>query len=111
LTASAVNRSSDTITETSYQITVQPGGEQFNCGAQQSILLGAHAANVLISYSCRSGQCGSCLGRLLAGKVSYPRGQPAALSREQQEEGYALFCSAYAVSDLTIELIQPEFPS
>jgi CDP-4-dehydro-6-deoxyglucose reductase len=111
LTASAANRSSDTITEPGFQITVQPGGEQFTCGAGQSILRCAHAANVLISYSCRSGQCGSCLGRLLAGEVSYPHGQPAALSREQQEQGYALFCSAYAVSDLTIELVQPEFPS
>jgi CDP-4-dehydro-6-deoxyglucose reductase, E3 len=72
--------------------------------------VGAHAANILISYSCRSGQCGSCLGRLIAGKVSYPHRQPDALSRAQREQGYALFCSAYAVSDLIIELVQPEFP-
>ena len=72
--------------------------------------MGAHAANILVSYSCRSGKCGSCLGRLIAGEVSYPRGQPAALSLEQGEQGYALFCSAYALSDLIIELVQPEFP-
>ena len=72
--------------------------------------MGAHAANILISYSCRSGQCGSCLGRLIAGEVRYPRGQPDALSLEQCEQGYVLFCSAYAVSDLTIELLQPVFP-
>jgi len=72
--------------------------------------VGAHAANILISYSCRSGQCGSCLGRLIAGEVSYPDGQPDALSQAQREQGYALFCSAYAVSDLIIELVQPEFP-
>ena len=99
------------ITESSFQITVLPGAEQFVCGARQSILVGAHAANILISYSCRSGQCGSCLGRLIAGEVSYPGGQPDALSIEQFAQGYALFCSAYATSDLTIELIQPEFPS
>ena len=109
-TASAVNRSPETILDTTYQITVLPGGEQFDCGAEQSILVGAHAANILISYSCRSGQCGSCLGRLIAGEVSYPRGQPDALSLEQGEQGYALFCSAYALSDLIIELVQPEFP-
>lgn len=89
---------------------MQPGGEQFDCRAGQSILSGAHAANILISYSCRSGQCGSCLGRLIAGEVSYPAGQPDALSTEQREQGYALFCSAYALSDMTIELIQPVFP-
>ena len=87
-----------------------PDGEQFDCAAGQSILSCAHAADVLISYSCRGGQCGSCLGRILAGEVNYPRGQPDALSTEQRDGGYVLFCSAYAVSNLTLELIQPEFP-
>lgn len=99
-----------TIIEPVYKVTVLPDGEQFDCAAGQPILTGAHAADVLISYSCRSGQCGSCLGRLLAGEVTYPRGQPDALSTQQRDAGYALFCSAYAVSNLTIELIQPEFP-
>ena len=97
------------IIEPVYKITVLPDGEQFDCAAGQPILTGAHAADVLISYSCRSGQCGSCLGKLLAGEVIYPRGQPDALSTQQRDAGYALFCSAYAVSNLTIELIQPEF--
>jgi CDP-4-dehydro-6-deoxyglucose reductase len=88
---------------------VQPGDESFACAADQSVLNAAHAANILISYSCRSGRCGSCLGRLLAGEITYPRGRPEALSAAQNEAGYALFCSAYALSDLTIELLQPEF--
>jgi CDP-4-dehydro-6-deoxyglucose reductase len=88
---------------------VLPGVEQFDCTAQQSVLSAAHAANVLISYSCRSGQCGSCLGKLLAGKVNYPNGQPDALSTQQAEAGYALCCSAFATSDLTIELLVPEY--
>lgn len=87
-----------------------PGGEQFACAANQPVLDAAHAANILISYSCRSGRCGSCLGRLIKGEVGYPQGAPEALSAAQCESGYALFCSAYAASDLTIELIQPEFP-
>ena len=74
------------------------------------MLTAAHAANILISYSCRSGQCGSCLGRLLEGEVNYPSGQPDALSEQQMADGYALFCSAYPVSDLIIELLVPEFP-
>ena len=72
-----------TITEPVYKITVLPDGEQFDCVAGQPIL---------------------------TGEVTYPRGQPDALSTEQRDAGYALFCSAYAVSNLTIELIQPEFP-
>lgn len=87
-----------------------PTGEQFDCPAQQSILSAAHAANILISSSCRSGQCGSCLGRLVSGEIDYPKGLPDALSQQQHVAGYALFCSAQAASDLIIELIDPEFP-
>ncbi len=86
-----------------------PGGETFDCPAGKPVLDAAHAANVLIAYSCRAGQCRSCLGRLLRGRVEYPDGIPAALERADAEAGYVLFCSARAVSDLTIELIGPEF--
>jgi hypothetical protein len=51
------------------------------------------------------------MGRLVAGEVVYPKGQPDALGQDQREAGYALFCSAFARSDLTIELLQPEFPN
>lgn len=101
----------EAITQPIYRVRVLPGGEQFDCGAAQPILGAAHAANILISYSCRSGQCGSCLGRIIDGEVRYPKGFPDALSKAQRDCGYALFCSAYARSDLTIELLQPEFPS
>jgi len=47
---------------------------------------------------------------VIAGEVTYPQGQPEALSVGQSDAGFALFCSAYALSDLTIELLQPEFP-
>jgi ferredoxin len=43
------------------------------------------------------------------GEVSYPRGQPAALTAQQVEAGYALLCSAIAESDLTIEPVPPDF--
>jgi len=87
-----------------------PTGEQFDCPAQQSILSAAHVANILISSSCRSGQCGSCLGKLLSGEIEYPEGLPDALSQQQHAAGFALFCSAHATSDLVIELTEAEFP-
>jgi CDP-4-dehydro-6-deoxyglucose reductase len=86
-----------------------PTGDQFDCPAHKTILDAAHAANVLISYSCRSGQCGSCLGKLLSGQIEYPQGLPDALDQHSYEAGYALFCSAQATSDLVIELIEPGF--
>jgi len=86
-----------------------PSGERFECRARQAILAAAHAANVLMPYSCRSGQCGACLGRLIEGEVYYPDGQPDALSDALRDKGFALFCSARAASDLVIEQLPPEF--
>ena len=86
-----------------------PSGEQFDCAENTPILNAAHAANVLISYSCRSGQCGSCIGKLVSGEIAYPGGLPDAISSDDADAGYALFCSAVAHSDLTIELVAPAF--
>ena len=47
------------------------------------------------------------MGKLHQGKITYPKGQPDAISDLQSDQGYVLFCSAFAVSDLTIELITP----
>ena len=68
------------------------------------MLNAAHAADVLIPSSCRNGQCGSCRGKLHSGSVHYPKGLPDALSEAEEQAGYALFCSAFADSDLVIEL-------
>lgn len=68
----------------------------------------AHAANILIPYSCRGGHCGSCRGILLEGQVFYPKGRPDALSDDEILAGYVLFCSAFAESDLVIELCPPQ---
>ena len=93
----------------SFEVRVQPGDEVFSCPPDRPILNAAHAANILISSSCRSGQCGSCLGRVISGRVEYPDGPPAAISETETAAGLVLFCSAYALSDLVIELIQPDF--
>ena len=85
-----------------------PSGERFECPADKLILDAAHAADILIAYSCRSGQCRSCIGRVLDGEISYPNGLPPAISEPESLSGLVLFCSAVAVSDLTIELLAPE---
>ena len=90
-------------------MTLSPGGETFACPADRPILNAAHASNILIAYSCRGGQCGTCRGKLLSGRVEYPQGLPPALDRSDADAGYVLFCSARAASDLTIELLAPDF--
>lgn len=83
-------------------------GEHFECQTDKSILDAAHAAGVLISYGCRNGQCGSCMGRVIAGEITYRNGLPEAISLAEAEAGQVLFCSAYAATDLIIEVINPE---
>jgi len=41
--------------------------------------------------------------------VEYSAGLPDAISSKQADAGYVLFCSAYPRSDLTIELVEPDF--
>ena len=87
---------------------MQPGGERFRCRDDQPVLDAAHAANVLVPYSCRGGRCGTCRVSLLDGEVRYPNGTPDALSDSEKQAGFALLCSAYALTDLVIELGRPE---
>ena len=108
-TANAASRPAEPIGASSRQVRVLPVDECFTCPADKSILDAAHAANVLLAYSCRSGQCRSCIGRVIDGEIDYPGGFPQAISREESDSGLALFCSAFAVSDLTIEILKPEF--
>ena len=49
------------------------------------------------------------MGRVIAGRIDYPAGLPAAISDSERAAGLVLFCSAYAQSDLVIELIEPVF--
>ncbi|MDJ0778668.1 MAG: 2Fe-2S iron-sulfur cluster-binding protein [Gammaproteobacteria bacterium] len=96
-----------TISARPWQVTLLPGGEVFECAPDRSLLDAAHGANLLFPYSCRGGRCGTCRGRLVSGNVVYPAGPPDALDEEQRVSGYVLFCSAFPVSDLTIELATP----
>ena len=94
----------DHVGKTVYRIRVEPSGESFDCPAGKPILDAAHAADILITYSCRGGLCGTCKGRILEGRIDYPAGMPAAIDAAESATGRVLFCSAHATTDLVIEL-------
>ncbi len=81
-----------------------PTGERFDCPAETPVLNAAHAADILIPYSCRGGRCGSCRCRLLEGEVGYRGDLPEALDAADKARGFTLLCCAFARSDLVIEL-------
>ncbi len=88
----------------SYQVTIKPSGHEFWVETGESILEAALRAGCMLPYGCRNGACGVCLGKIMAGEVDYPAGQPPALSADQRAAGKALFCQARPGSDLVIEV-------
>ncbi len=87
-----------------FNVRVQPGGHEFSVDAHETILDAALRRGLAFPYGCRSGACGACKSRLLAGSVNYGTFKPPALSDADVNAGYALLCQAHPVSDLTVEV-------
>ena len=88
----------------SYQVTIQPSGHTFKVESSESVLDAALRQGIILPYGCRNGACGSCMGSILEGSVSYGNGNPPALDDDDAAAGKALFCQAHADSDLTIRV-------
>lgn len=67
------------------------------------VLEAAIGAGMNLPHSCRSGHCGSCRARLLAGEIQYPQGKPLGLADKEIADGYILLCQARALTDLKVE--------
>jgi ferredoxin-NADP reductase len=67
-----------------------------------SVLEIAEQEGVEIRNACRVGACGACKVRVLKGEVRYDT-SPTALTKVDQQAGYALACVAYPVAQVAIE--------
>jgi ferredoxin len=65
------------------------------------LLLAAEELNVPIESECRSGSCGRCKCKLLAGSVTMANDE--ALSPADKRNGYILACQARPTADTTID--------
>jgi CDP-4-dehydro-6-deoxyglucose reductase len=74
------------------------------------VLDAALGASLNLPHSCKSGNCGSCRARLLAGRIDYPNGPPLGITPEEAAEGFVLLCQARALSDLSIDILQITTP-
>ena len=86
-----------------FKVRIEPHGRTVPVAPGQALLEAALAAGLNLPHSCKSGHCGSCRARLLAGTVSYPAGRPLGITREEQESGYILLCQARAQEDVAVE--------
>jgi CDP-4-dehydro-6-deoxyglucose reductase, E3 len=86
-----------------FKLRIEPHGRTVPVAPGQALLEAALAAGLNLPHSCKSGHCGSCRARLLAGTVCYPAGRPLGITREEQEHGYLLLCQARAQEDLAVE--------
>ena len=86
-----------------YSVRIEPHGRTLSVPAAEPILQAALAAGLNLPHSCKSGHCGSCRARLLAGEIHYPNGLPLGITAEQAQGGEILLCQARAHSDLRVE--------
>ncbi len=84
-----------------YQVTLSNSGTRFLVNDDEYVLDAAIRQGIGMPYGCRNGLCSGCKGKITSGQVRY-EGQPDALTEQEKEHGLALFCQAYAQSDLTI---------
>ncbi|GMU44524.1 MAG: 2Fe-2S iron-sulfur cluster binding domain-containing protein [Xanthomonadales bacterium] len=87
-----------------HHVQLAGSGKAFDVEAGETVLAAARRAGLALPYSCLSGSCGSCKGRLVAGEVVYPYNPPDALSADERAHGQALLCQAVPRSDLTLAI-------
>ena len=87
-----------------YKITIISENEGVNSTIEVSddeyILDAAEEQGIDFPYSCRTGACSTCVGKISCGKVAQP--DQSFLNDKQIDDGYFLPCVAFPTSDLTI---------
>lgn len=87
-----------------YTVHIKPSGYNLSVKASETVLTAALRQGYHFPHDCKNGVCGTCKGKLLEGQVAYGEAILPALSDEEREAGYALFCCAKPLSDLTIQM-------
>jgi len=86
-----------------YSVRIEPHARTLRVAAGQAVLEAALAAGLNLPHSCKSGHCGSCRARLIAGEIRYPSGRPLGISAAEERSGHVLLCQARARSDLVVQ--------
>jgi CDP-4-dehydro-6-deoxyglucose reductase len=86
-----------------FQVKLCKSGNQFDVDESETVLDAALRSGYVISYSCRSGSCGSCKARIVSGSVDYGDYSGNVLTESDHEQGFALLCQAHPLEDLVVD--------
>lgn len=73
----------------------------------QTLLELARENDIPVVYQCLTGSCGTCVCKVENGSVEMDSGRMASLLPSEQQEGFRLSCSSYALEDSVVELDYP----
>lgn len=85
------------------QIVQEPGGAEFECAADDTVLRAALRAGIGMPYSCNTGSCGNCRFTLIEGAVRHLRADAPAWSERERKRNRWLGCQAVPRSDCRVK--------
>jgi ferredoxin len=91
----------DTSPQQGTDIEFARSGGTFKCPTGRTLLEAAEMNGIDIAYSCRQGQCGTCVTRLLDGSVTMECED--GLRPDLKSQGYILTCVARPAGDVRLD--------
>ncbi len=84
-------------------IHIASRGLAIPCAVDQTVLDAVRQAGYEIPFSCSSGVCASCKGRVVSGRVQTGAMGDHTLTADELAQGQVLFCQAVPLTDIEIE--------